>query len=194
MAAWQDDNQGVFVRGASKLSQAAGSSPSFETYLLLRIGTRRCALPRAAVREVLPLPRLWRPPGLPRPLAGFINLGGEAMPVLDLARLFGLGSEAGDAEAALYRHVILASPALGASMPGLLVDRVLDLVRLSAAQGRPLPPEATLNGCASAELPLDDGFAHLLDPGRILLAQEQAALATLRDAAQARLSEWAVPG
>ena len=33
-----------------------------------------CALHRSAAREFLPLPRLWRPPALPRPVAGFFNL------------------------------------------------------------------------------------------------------------------------
>nr|WP_305123514.1 chemotaxis protein CheW [Roseomonas sp. GC11] len=163
--------------------------------MLFRLGSRRCALPRASVREVLPLPRLWRPPGLPRPLAGFLNLGGEALPVLDLARLFALESAA-LADEALYRHILLlpggaglGGAGLGGAL-GLLVDRVLDLARIPAARLRPVPPEASLNGCAVAEIETPEGFLHLLDPGRILLAQEAAALAALREGAAARLAEW----
>ncbi|MCI0755990.1 chemotaxis protein CheW [Teichococcus vastitatis] len=180
-------------RRSHPLNPAAAVSASAEAYLVLQLGARRCALSCAAVREILPLPRLWRPPGLPRPLAGFLNLSGEAVPVLDLARLFGLSAETADAEAALYRHVILASPGPQGALPGLLVDRVLDLVRVPPAGLRPLAGDASLNGCAVAELPLADGFAHLLAPERILLAQEQARLATLREAAQTRLQEWGEP-
>jgi len=169
-------------------------SSAADQYLLLRLGTRRCALPRAAVREILPLPRLWRPPGLPRPLAGFMNLGGDALPVLDLVRLFGLEAEGAAGEAALYRHVVLTGPLPGGEPFGLLVDRVLDLLNIPPAQLRPIPPENTLNNCAVAEIETPDGFVHLLAPDRLLLEGERARLAALRQGAQARLAEWEAPG
>nr|WP_235913780.1 chemotaxis protein CheW [Pseudoroseomonas coralli] len=159
---------------------------------MLRLGSRTCALPGAEVREILPLPRLWRPPGLPRPLAGFLNLGGGALPVLDLMRLFGLAAEGAEGEAALYRHVVVAAGREGPL--GLLVDRALDLQRIPRGQLRPLAPEATPNGCAVAEIEMPEGFVHLLAVERILLAQEKAALEALRENAQARLAEWAGAG
>lgn len=164
------------------------AAPPADHYVVMRLGSRRCALPRAAVREVLPLPRLWRPPGLPRPLAGFMNLAGEAVPVLDLSRLFGLAMAA-EAEDALYRHLLLVGEP-GEAPLALLVDRVLDMQRIPAERLRPVRPEATLNGCAVAEIETPEGFIHLLAAGRILLAQEAAALATLREGAQSRLAEW----
>lgn len=172
----------------------AKPEPSAADYLLFRLGTRRCALPRASVLEILPLPRLWRPPGLPRPLAGFMNLGGEAVPVLDLPRLFGLASTGAEAEAALYRHIMLTPDLEEGRRVALLVDRVLDVVRIPARHLRPVPPDATLNGCAVAEIELPDGFVHLLAVRQILLAREQAALAALREQEQARLAEWGHPG
>ena len=66
-----------------------------------------CALHRSAAREFLPLPRLWRPPALPRPVAGFFNLSGRAIPVVRLDVLFGLAQNDDDAESALYRHLIV---------------------------------------------------------------------------------------
>ncbi|WP_349362347.1 chemotaxis protein CheW [Roseomonas sp. E05] len=168
------------------------AAPSADPYLLLRLGSRTCALPGSAVREILPLPRLWRPPGLPRPLAGFLNLGGEALPVLDLVRLFGLAAEGAEGEAALYRHVVVVAGRQGAL--GLLVDRALDLLRIPQGRLRPLAAEATPNGCALAEIETPEGFVHLLAVERVLLAQEQAALAALRENAQARLAEWASAG
>ncbi len=76
-------------------------------------------LPRSAVREILPLPRLWRPPGAPGALAGFLNLAGHAVPVVDLAILFGLGQPVTGRQA-LYRHLVLLQ---GDHPLALLVDR-----------------------------------------------------------------------
>jgi purine-binding chemotaxis protein CheW len=52
--------------------------------------------------------------------------------------------------------------------------------------------EATLNGCVEAEVTWDERLVHLLSVERILLAEEQQALAELGRQAQNRLSEWAV--
>ncbi|TXM91155.1 chemotaxis protein CheW [Methylobacterium sp. WL116] len=60
------------------------------SYLLLDVAGTPCALPRSAAGEVLPLPVLFRPPACGGWLAGFLNLGGEPVPVVDLARLLGL--------------------------------------------------------------------------------------------------------
>src|SRR5687768_5370192 len=42
------------------------------------------------VQEIVPLGLLSQPPGLPSMLAGFLNLGGTAIPVVRLDRLFDL--------------------------------------------------------------------------------------------------------
>ncbi len=155
-----------------------------------------CALRRDAVRELLPLPRLWRPPALPRPVAGFFNLGGKAVPVLRLNLLFGLEQESADNEAALYRHLILVQNSMqahGSSAPiALLVDRVLDMAHVDGARLSPVSESSTLNGCIEAEITIDDRLVHLLSLERLLFAQEQQALAELGRDAQNRLGEWAV--
>ncbi len=84
----------------------------------------------AAADEILPLPRLWRPPGAPASLAGFLNLAGEAVAVLDLAALLGLSAPAGRG---LYRHlVVCAAPRIA-----LMVERVTDLVTVPPDAVRP---------------------------------------------------------
>ncbi|WP_235035249.1 chemotaxis protein CheW [Roseomonas sp. 18066] len=163
-----------------------------DAYLLFRLGSRRCALAQAAVREVLPLPRLFRPPALPKPMAGYLNLGGAAVPVVDLAKLFGIATSA-EADQALYRHILLIDGPDGHAPLGLLVDRVLDLLRVVPERLRAVAPEATLNGCAIAELETAEGFVHLLAADRLLLSQEAAALAALQEGAAARLAEWSGP-
>lgn len=158
-------------------------------YLIFALAGLRCALPRAAVRELLPLPRLSRPPSMPATLAGFVNLGGEALPVLALRHLLGLTRSA--PVEPLYRHIVVVEDTLPGSRAGLLVDRVLDLCAVPDAQRQPVPPEDSLNGCVVAQLALPEGPAHLLDPARILLAQEQARLEELTRRAAERLDEWA---
>ncbi|WP_241749735.1 chemotaxis protein CheW [Teichococcus aerophilus] len=155
-------------------------------YLMFALGTLRCALPRVAVRELLPLPRLSRPPSLPAAVAGFLNLGGQPVPVLALEQLFGLPSAVVEADG-VYRHLVL----LRAEKPlALLVDRVLDLATPPPGSRRPVPPDQTLNGCVIATLAMPDGFASVLDPGRILLAQEQAMLDDLTRRERERLDAW----
>jgi purine-binding chemotaxis protein CheW len=152
-----------------------------------------CALHRSAVRELLPLPRLWRPPALPRPVAGFFNLSGQAVPVLRLDVLFGLEQGQLGAEDDLYRHLILIEGQGGSGANALLVDRVLDVATVNASQLSPVQQEETLNGCIEAEVTWGDRLVHLLSVARILLAEEQQALAELGRHAQNRLGEWAVP-
>lgn len=152
-----------------------------------------CALHRSAVREFLPLPRLWRPPALPRPLAGFFNLGGDAVPVLRLDVLFGLEQGEADPEADLYRHLILIGASSTSGLSALLVDRVLDVARVDASQLSAVHKGGTLNGCVEAEVAWGDRLVHLLSADRILLTEEKQALAELGRHAQSRLSEWAVP-
>ncbi|MBJ6125292.1 chemotaxis protein CheW [Microvirga splendida] len=152
-----------------------------------------CALHRSAVREFLPLPRLWRPPALPRPVAGFFNLGGDAVPVLRLDVLFGLQAGEEDRDADLYRHLILIGTGGTAGATALLVDRVLDVATVNARQVSDVPQAETLNGCVEAEVTWGDRLVHLLSAERILLTEEQQALAELGRHAQSRLDEWAVP-
>lgn len=156
-------------------------------YLLVDVAGTECALPRRAVREILPLPRLWRPPGAPPTLAGFLNLAGAAVPVLDLAALFGLGRPV-TARQALYRHLVLLH---GDSPLALMVDRVADFVRVEPERVRPVADGATLNGCVAAEMRIGDRLVHGLSVDRILLAEERDRLAAQTREAQVRLAEWA---
>ena len=152
------------------------------SYLLLDVAGTPCALPHAAAGEVLPLPDLVRPPADGGWLAGFLNLGGEPVPVVDLARLLGLRTDAHDPGP--YAHLILAPDAARA----WLVDRVTDLVTVEAGAIRPVGAQASLNGCVSAGLARGDRLIHALDPERLLGAEERARVGALTRAAKARLA------
>ena len=146
-----------------------------------------CALPRDSVRALLPLPRLDTPPGLPPPLAGFLNLGGTAVPVVELAPLLGLPP----GEPHPYRHLVLLDRPSGPPI-ALLVDRVADVL----PPGQPVrPAEAGLSVAEVVTGAVDAGgdTVHLLDPARLLLTQEAAVLDALARQAQERLSRWEAP-
>jgi len=139
------------------------------------------------VRALLPLPRLDSPPGLPAPLAGFLNLGGAAVPVVELARLLGLPP----GEPHPYRHLILLHDE--ATPLALLVDRVADVLPAGLPR-RPAADGHSLGAVVTGAVEADGRALHLLDPARLLLAQEGAILATLSAQAQARLARWEVAG
>jgi purine-binding chemotaxis protein CheW len=158
--------------------------------LLFEVGGVGCALRRNEVRELLPVPQLWRPPALPKPVAGFFNLGGQAVPVITLSVLFGLEMPLGTKEAEAYRHLMLIDRLSGGGPAALLVDRVLDLVAVPDSRLSPVPASETLNGCIEAEIEHDGALVHLLSLERILLAEERQSLAELSSKAQDRLGEW----
>jgi purine-binding chemotaxis protein CheW len=154
--------------------------------VVFALADRTCALPRATVRELLPVPRLWQPPGTPDLMAGFLNLGGDPMPVIWLARVFGLPTAPAPP---LYAHILVLKAESRRTL-ALLVDRVLDVAIITPDQVRPVAHDASLNGCIAGEIQLGDGLLHLLDADRILLAEEQQRLAELAQAVQRRMGDW----
>ncbi|MFC5554170.1 chemotaxis protein CheW [Methylobacterium iners] len=177
----------VLSEGASRSARGAPAlaQPSTTAYLLLDVAGVACALPRAEVREILPLPNLDRPPAAGNLLAGFLNLGGAPLPVVDLARLLGL-RDAAAAEAIRdpYRHVVVAT----GGGTAYLVDRVVDLVTVEDAHRKPIADDQTLNGCVAAELTARERLVHVLAADRLLTQVERERLAVLTRAAQDRLA------
>lgn len=139
-------------------------------YLLLDIAGTSCALPSAEVREILPLPHLHAPPEPSDALIGFLNLAGEPLPVIDLARLLGLRAAA---EPDPYRHLVV----LTGRPLAFLVDRVLSLSTIASDAIRPVEDSRTYNGCVAAEIMLDGRLVHALAASRILTSEEAARLA-----------------
>lgn len=152
-----------------------------KTLVILKCGELRCALERSEVRELAPVPELSHPPSLPASVEGVMNLGGEAILVVDLGKLFG---EIGDAEIdPLYRHVVV----LQGQALGLLVDRVEDVRAVDDTKMLPASREISLNECVTGQVEVGGTMVHLLDASRILLAAEQARFDDIRRAEQARL-------
>jgi purine-binding chemotaxis protein CheW len=153
--------------------------------VVFRLHDRLAAFPAEAVERVTPMAELLLPPGLPAALEGVLNLGGVAVPVISLDRLFRLPPQ----KPGLYSMlVVLRLHAEGRI--AVVVDRVTDIVQAQAASVRPIDREDTFNGCAEAIVDVGAQPVHLLSPARIVLAKERDTLAEFREIAQHRLREW----
>jgi purine-binding chemotaxis protein CheW len=185
--------QPIFVQlmseRAANITDSVGHSGAPEeaavsVILIFRCGERRCALDRAAVSEVAPLPELSRPPGMPASLEGFLNLGGDVLGVVDAASLFGLAPD--DSVDPIYRHLVVLAGREDERFC-LLVDRVEDVRTADLSALQAAPAASTLNGCVAGQLEIDGAVVHVLAADRILLAAEAARMEALRAAEQARL-------
>ncbi len=114
-------------------------------YLTLRIGGRLCALPIATVQEIIEYAPLTAIPSGPPYVAGVIDLRGQPLLALDPAqRFFGRGASISAASC-----IVLLQPGVapGASLIGLLVDSVHDVIAIHNAKPAELPdlgPDARL--------------------------------------------------
>lgn len=143
------------------IPQAAGNDPSYQ-FLFASAGGCRFCLRLGDVERLLPLMQIQPVPDGPDYLAGIMNLAGEAVPVIDLARRLGLGKHTYH----LDNPVLLARS--GGRLAGLIVDDVAGLKRVprEAVRGEALfrdglPP--VLGAVVMA-----DGSALLLDTLRLL--------------------------
>ncbi len=101
------------------------------THLLVRAGEYVCALPLAAVRQVLRSLPLHPLPGSAPELRGLAEFGGEPLPVLDLARL--ARAPQGANPAFPVTVVAWAGPPGARELVGLAADAALDVAHLPAA-------------------------------------------------------------
>ncbi len=160
--------------------------------LIFEVADAVLALPADTVREVLPLPLLWRPPQLPPLIEGFFNLRGRAAAVLRLDRLLGLAGRG----AVFYAPLLLLRSGAGGTGEEpltLLVDRVRDMRTVAETTLLPVSDQDTFNGCVAAELAETAPPAHLLSLDRLLLEQERRCVVEHQALARRRASELGVP-
>lgn len=160
--------------------------PADESHLVMDVAGAEMALPMSAVAEILPVTRFERKPLWPRILAGFMNLRGEALAVIDLACVLDPERPAGQPE--LYSHVVRLKHARMGAPLGLLVNRARD-IQPRADGFTEVDDAASVNGAVSGQLEFDGRLTPRLDPERLLLLQEEVRVAELTQALQARLQE-----
>ena len=153
--------------------------------LVFQLATHWAALPLEAVERITPMAQVARPPGLPSPLEGVLNLAGAAVPVLRLDRLFGLPAQT----LGLYSALIVLRGGAGERI-AIVADRASEVISIAETALLPLGKQRVFNDCASATFRRGDAVVHLLSPARLLLEQERRSLAEFQSLAQQRLEGW----
>ena len=153
--------------------------------LVFHLAGQLGALPVENVERVVPMAELGRPPGLPSPLEGILNLAGTAVPVLRLDHLLQLPEQ----RPGLYSMLILLKGVCDGRI-AMLVDRVSEILSIPESLLLPVGEEHSFNGCAEAAVPVRGQVAHLLSPTRILLKNERESLSEFQAIAQRRLQDW----
>ncbi len=150
-------------------------------FIIFELGDATYAVAIDAVAEVLPLPALASEPGASSILAGFLNLRGEAIPVLRLSRILEMPDPAID----LSTSVILLRQS--GQRVGLLVSRVRQIVSVAPAAIMALPSSA--NAMMATAARIDDKIVPVVAPEGLLLEQERRRIAELHAVRQRRLHE-----
>lgn len=109
-----------------------------EQFVILGLDQELFAVPVEMVREILEMRQSFHMPEAPPYLAGLIDVGGRAVPVIDLRVKLGLPGRTATADT---RILVLDVPAGKRQLSfGLIVDRVLEVTALDADNTAP-PPE-----------------------------------------------------
>jgi purine-binding chemotaxis protein CheW len=152
-----------------------------QTLLVFHVGTQAYALPLSAVQEVLAMPMLSQPLGMPLLLAGFLNLAGTIIPVVRLDRLFEL------ATFPLGRYTPLLLLRHSDCPLAFMVERVSGIIAVDDQDVLPVRENQSFNDCVEGVIARDDHVILLLSAERLLLEKEQQCLAEFQDREQARL-------
>ncbi len=151
--------------------------------LLFRVEEQAFALAVEEVKEILHMAELYVPPGLPAFMEGFIDIGGDAVPVLSITRLF-FGSPS---PRELYTPLVVFKTSSGPW--GLPVDTVDGLFSVPGESLMPVKEENIFNKCVSAVFEIKDRKNYLLSPRRLLMEQEEKKAGEFLHIARERLAE-----
>lgn len=154
-------------------------------FVVFHFGGKVGALPLEGVERIVPMADLARPPGLPSPLEGILNLAGSAVPVLRLDRLLQLPEQS----PGLYSMLVVLKGGPDGQV-AVLVDRVSEILHAADGDVLPLGKEDSFNACVEATIRMPEHVVHLLSPSRILLEREHESLSAFRAIETVRLEDW----
>jgi purine-binding chemotaxis protein CheW len=157
--------------------------------LVFRLAGQLAALPLECVERIAPMAQLARPPGLPAPLEGILNLAGTAVPVLRLDRLLELQEQ----PLGLYSMLVLLKDVSNDRI-AILVDRVSEIVSIPEDAFLPVADDHSFNACAAGTVSVRGEIVPVLSPGRILLEKERETLSQVQAMTQRRLQDWNLEG
>lgn len=144
------------------------------SYLIFTLGDRACAFSLEAVREVLPLPLLSRPPAMPGFVYGVMDLAGQAVPVIDLGQLLGLAPARESVP--LYAPLLLLKD--DRAPCAYLVDGVREIAQVSSQALTEIDLGTSFHGCVKGQLAATATreAISVLSPEKLLLELEAQAL------------------
>jgi len=116
--------------------QLAGADDAVVELVAFRIGSEEYVVDVRRVREVVPPLPIRRMPRIPDFLEGVVDLRGEVLPVVDVRRRFGLHAGTPTRKTKLMVVEMAGTPV------GLVVDAVLEVLRVPRSAIRPAPPLA----------------------------------------------------
>jgi purine-binding chemotaxis protein CheW len=142
-------------------------------YLSFSIRDTDYAVGILKVKEILQYEPTTRVPSTPRSIRGVINLRGQVVPVVDLARKFGLG----DTDPTRLTCILIVEALLEGTpaIVGVLADAVREVIELAPEDVEPPPPFGThvkvdfLLGMGK----MGKRFVLLLDIDRVISADEK---------------------
>ncbi|HEX4227293.1 MAG TPA: chemotaxis protein CheW [Bryobacteraceae bacterium] len=154
--------------------------------VVFSLGEKLGALPLESVEKIAPMADLARPPGLPAPLEGILNLAGAAVPVVRLDRLLQLPER----RLGLYSMLVLLKAERLEDRVAMLVDRVVEILNIPSSAMLPVGTGDSFNACIEGTVTMGGQVVHVLSPRRILLEREHESLSAFRTIEQRRLDDW----
>jgi purine-binding chemotaxis protein CheW len=148
--------------------------------VVFHLGNQAYGLPVQEVEEIVFLPALARLPTLPAVLGGFLNLRGQAVPVLRLDRLL----ERPEITPGRYTPLLLLRDS--EYRLALLVEKVSRVLSVAREAVVPVRANDTFNDCVTGMATIDGHVVLLLSAERLLVEKEQQCLAEFQDREQAR--------
>jgi|LSQX01.3.fsa_nt_gb purine-binding chemotaxis protein CheW len=140
--------------------------------VIFRLGVEEYGVPITQVQEINLLSKPTKIPNSPVFLEGVINLRGRIIPVVDLKKRFALDHTKYTKDA----QIMIVE--VNESVIGVIVDEVLEVLRLPAGSIEPPPP--VIAGITAAYLDgvgkLDDRLFILLNMDKVLTVSEQEEL------------------
>jgi len=135
-------------------------------FVVFKVGAEEYAVPIFEVREIVRCGEVKELPNAPAYLEGVINLRGNVVPVVNLAKRFKLTTTSEEAE----RKVIVSE--IDASRVGVIVDDVTEVLRLPENQIEPPPAIKMDRDCVKGIGKAGDRLLVLLSFRNILSDEE----------------------
>jgi len=178
------------VKGQSTAVTATGlgtAGSDENQYLTFKLQEEIYAFGILNVKEILEYGKITKVPMMPDFIQGVINLRGEVVPVVNLARRFGLKASE------ITKRTCVVIIEIGAEETrhelGVMVDSVSEVLEIDAEQIRPAPGFGARirNDFIRGMGKLEEDFVIILDQDKVLSVDELAAVQQVREMAPEQL-------